>query len=67
VLYCRHPDGGSSVEGIMTGKTCAASDGALDANAVTVTIGGKAVEVCCDDCARKLKEAQASATTSRRD
>ena len=45
----------------MTAKTCAACDGELDANAITVTIGGKAVEVCCDDCADRLKEAQASA------
>ena len=45
----------------MTQKTCAACDYELDATAITVSIGGKTVEVCCDDCARKLKEAQASA------
>jgi len=45
----------------MTEKTCAVCDYALDANAIQVTIGGKTVEVCCEECAEKLKEAQASA------
>jgi hypothetical protein len=44
----------------MTKQTCAACDGELDATAIKVTIGGKVVEVCCDDCAQKLNEAQAS-------
>jgi hypothetical protein len=51
----------------MTTKTCAACDGELDANAITVTIGGKVVEVCCDDCAVRLKEAHASASASRKE
>jgi ribosome-binding protein aMBF1 (putative translation factor) len=50
----------------MTAKTCAACDAALDANAITVTIGGKVVEVCCDDCADRLKEAHASAAPPRK-
>jgi len=45
----------------MAEKTCAACDCELDANPMEVTVGGKAVEVCCDECARKLNEAQASA------
>ena len=45
----------------MSEKTCAACDYPLDENAITVKIGGKTVEVCCDDCARKLKEAYDSA------
>lgn len=45
----------------MTEKTCAACDCALDASAITIRIGGKPVEVCCDDCAQKLKEAHATA------
>lgn len=45
----------------MTTKTCAACDYELDANAIQVTIGGKIVEVCCEECAQKLKEAYASA------
>jgi hypothetical protein len=49
-------------EEIMAEKTCAACDCALDEHAVAVTIGGKAVEVCCDECAAKLKEAHAAAS-----
>jgi hypothetical protein len=45
----------------MAGKTCAACDCALDENAISVTIGGKTVEVCCEECAQRLREAQASA------
>lgn len=45
----------------MTAKTCAACDYELDANAIKVEIGGKTVEVCCEDCARALQEAHASA------
>lgn len=45
----------------MTQKTCAACDCALDADAIKVTVGGKTVEVCCEECATKLKEAHASA------
>lgn len=43
----------------MSEKTCAACDCKLDANSITIRIGGKSVEVCCEDCARKLEEAQA--------
>jgi pimeloyl-ACP methyl ester carboxylesterase len=45
----------------MATKTCAACDGELDSSAIEVSIGGKAVEICCDECARKLKEAHAPA------
>ena len=44
----------------MFAKTCAACDCKLDANAIKVEIGGKTVEVCCEECARKLKEAHLS-------
>jgi hypothetical protein len=47
----------------MNQKTCAACDYPLDENAISVTIGGRTVEVCCDDCARALKEANASIDT----
>ena len=50
----------------MASKTCAACDCELDANAIRVTVGGKTVDVCCDDCARKLKEAQASVSAPER-
>ena len=49
----------------MTAKTCAACDYPLDANAIKVEVGGKVVEVCCEECATKLKEAHASASASR--
>ena len=45
----------------MSERTCAACDYQLDANAIKVKIGGKTVEVCCEECAQKLKEAHASA------
>jgi hypothetical protein len=48
----------------MNQKTCAACDYKLDDKAIKVTIGGKTVEVCCEECATKLKEAH-SATASR--
>jgi len=42
---------------LMTKRTCAACDGELDDNPIEVKIRGKAVEVCCEACATKLKEA----------
>ncbi|MFL6548239.1 MAG: hypothetical protein ACJ8OJ_06055 [Povalibacter sp.] len=44
----------------MIEKTCAACDYPLDENAIEVTIGGKVVEVCCEECAQKLREASAT-------
>lgn len=41
----------------MNEKTCAACDCALDSSAIQVTIGGRTVEVCCEECAEKLREA----------
>jgi hypothetical protein len=49
---------------VMSEKTCAACDCKLDDSPVKVRIGGKVVEVCCDECAKKLQEAQASAVAS---
>jgi len=45
----------------MAERTCAACDCQLDANPIKVKIGGKTVEVCCDEFAQKLKEAHVSA------
>jgi hypothetical protein len=45
----------------MTEKTCAACDCKLDENAIKVKLSGKTVEVCCDECAQKLKEAHSTA------
>ena len=44
----------------MIETTCAACDCKLDRNPIKVKIGGKTVEVCCDECAQKLKEAHSS-------
>lgn len=49
----------------MTQKTCAACDCKLDGQSIKVKVGGRTVEVCCEECAQKLREAQASAATSR--
>jgi ribosome-binding protein aMBF1 (putative translation factor) len=51
---------------VMAEKTCAACDCELDGDPIEVQIGGKTVEVCCDDCARRLKEAHASAAAPRK-
>ncbi|HEU5217450.1 MAG TPA: hypothetical protein VFU23_02255 [Gemmatimonadales bacterium] len=48
----------------MTTQTCAACDCALDANRIKVKIGGQTVEVCCQECADTLKEANASRAKS---
>ena len=45
----------------MTTKTCAACDCELDANPIEVKIGGATVEVCCEECALALNEADAAA------
>ena len=45
----------------MVEKTCAACDCKLDVNPIEVRIGVKTVEVCCDECAQRLKEASATA------
>lgn len=41
----------------MTKKTCAACDSELDDSPIQVTIRGTTVEVCCVDCATRLREA----------
>jgi hypothetical protein len=45
----------------MVQTTCAACDCKLDENPIKVRIGGRIVEVCCDECAQKLKDADVSA------
>ena len=40
----------------MAQKTCAACDCQLDETAIKVTIGTRVVEVCCQECAQKLRE-----------
>jgi hypothetical protein len=51
---------------VMLEKTCAACDCKLDANSIKVTIGRQTVEVCCIECAEKLKEAHVSAAAVRK-
>jgi len=50
----------------MAEKTCAACDCELDQSAIRVTLGGKTVEVCCEECAQKLMEAHASDSAPRK-
>ena len=45
----------------MKDKTCAVCDCELDATRIAVRIGGKTVEVCCEECATVLREAEAAA------
>jgi ribosome-binding protein aMBF1 (putative translation factor) len=51
----------------MTTKTCAACDSPLDGNAIKVKLGQHTVEVCCDECARALGEADASKAAKKQD
>jgi hypothetical protein len=44
------------MEMVMIEKTCAACDCTLDETAIKVKIGTHVVEVCCDECAQKLRE-----------
>jgi len=55
------PSKGAKRESEMSEKTCAACDCVLDENAIQVKLGGKVVEVCCEDCAVQLREAYAAA------
>jgi hypothetical protein len=41
----------------MAEKTCAACDFPLDSSSIEVKIGTRVVEVCCEECAKKLGEA----------
>lgn len=49
----------------MPQKTCAACDCPLDDTVIQVKLGGRTVEVCCEECATKLKEAYVSASTTK--
>lgn len=44
----------------MVPKTCAACDCALDSSSIKIKLGGKTVEVCCEECAQRLREVDAS-------
>jgi len=49
----------------MTEKTCAACDCKLEMEGIIVTVGGRAVEVCCEECAVALREAEAASAAGR--
>jgi hypothetical protein len=51
----------------MAQKTCAACDCELDANPIKVKLGGNTVEVCCEECAQSLREANAAASGKKSD
>jgi hypothetical protein len=66
MAYCAHPElRGFNWRATMIERTCAACDYKLDDNAIKVTIGGRIVEVCCNECAEKLQEAKTSASSAR--
>ena len=44
----------------MSETTCAACDSKIEGEAIEVNVGGRAVEVCCEECAETLREAQAA-------
>ena len=50
----------------MNEQTCAACDYPLDDARILVYIGGKPVEVCCEECATKLRQAEQSAKAAQR-
>jgi hypothetical protein len=52
------PIRGLRKEMVMAEKTCAACDCKLDESAIKVTVGTRVVEVCCEECAEKLREAR---------
>lgn len=49
----------------MSENTCAACDEDLGDEPISVTIGGRTVEVCCEECAQALNEAHAATGTAR--
>jgi hypothetical protein len=50
----------------MNEKTCAACDCKLGADVISVKVGGKTVEVCCEECAQSLREAQVSSAEKKK-
>jgi hypothetical protein len=48
----------------MKETTCAACDCKIEGESIKVSVGGKTVEVCCEECAVTLREAQADMGTS---
>ena len=49
----------------MSERTCAACDCKLEGVVVNVTLGGRTVEVCCEECAVALREADAASAKKK--
>lgn len=62
MVFWVNPISGDIRRRAMSERTCAACDYPLDDNAIKVTVGHRVVEVCCEECAEKLREAQSRAT-----
>jgi hypothetical protein len=43
---------------VMAEKTCAACDCKLDESTINLTLEKRTIEVCCEECAEKLRESQ---------
>ncbi|HEY7640755.1 MAG TPA: hypothetical protein VH814_13605 [Steroidobacteraceae bacterium] len=50
----------------MNETTCAACDCKIEGEAIEVSVGGRTVEVCCEECAQTLREARVSAEAGQR-
>jgi hypothetical protein len=61
MAYWVYPNHGSQENRIMAEKTCAACDDKIEGDPIQVKVGGITVEVCCEECAQKLREARQSA------
>jgi hypothetical protein len=51
---------------MMSERTCAACDCKLETDVINVKLGGKTVEVCCEECAVSLREAHASKENNKK-
>lgn len=51
----------------MTENTCAVCDCELDDTRIAVKIGGRTVEVCCEECAQTLREAELATRAAPRE
>jgi hypothetical protein len=50
----------------MSEKTCAVCDYKLEGAIIAVKVGDGTLEVCCEECAKALREAEASKTATQR-
>jgi hypothetical protein len=64
-FYCPHAEFPAMGVSNMNETTCAACDCKIEGESIQVSVGGKTVEVCCEECALTLREAQVSVEVSR--